>query len=979
MVKSYQRYAQCAAFGVIASGSTVAPSIPNALALPLVLTAAVDTLQVWNLRSGEPLAILANSSTRRAGPVTAVTVSPDGRSLAAGHIDGSVRVWRFDAAVRRERRAAAFDEQDQPQPLATFNGHRSGVSSLSFAWGSAERLVSGSNDGDVILWNVQNEVGLFRLPAHSDAVTAVVPFKRSGLEYVASAAKDGMMRIYDVQTQHCVQTVAGHRAEIWDLRLDPAGRLLVSGSVDAELRVYLVNDEKAAAKSAKRVDQDEVLTFVGSVQRHRAADRVSSLTFGTDGGDTFLAVAAADKSAEIFRVRNRKGAEKHRTRRRKRMLETAEKSARASAEDEGLAATEVEEKVKVARAEVDQEPKLEAKDILVSVRQIRTKDKLRSVSFLLENQGIPVKQKGTHNVQLLLQTKSNALEVYKAEVGSKKRKRGVDFEDEDDAGDSLEKLVTLDAAGHRKDIRSVVLATDDCTLLSAGRNAVKLWNIDTQRCIRTIKCDGYALSSAFITADASRAAVGSKEGSLSVYDLGSGTMVAEVDAHDGAIWDMCLDSHVYDASSLITCGADKKICFWALEDVLVGRSGKLKLAKTLEMPDEVLRVRVSYGADRPILLAALMDSTVRAFFMDSLEPYLTFYGHKLPVMAMDVSSDGKILVTGSADKTIKLWGMDFGDCRRSLRAHSDSVLSVAFQPKTHYIFSGSRDGSLKYWDGDKFEFICELDGQRGEVWSLAVSDGGELVVSASHDRMLRVWRETDEPVFLEEEKDRRMDEMFESTLIDEDLREASKSKKPAGFMDVVDEVDAAGKRSLSTVKAGERLLEALELCDAEQTRVLEDPSEQASPLLLGLGADAYMLRTLEGIKTSELEEALTVLPLSSAINLLGYCSRLLDAKNKRASLAVELLARAAMFLLRLHNSQIIAGAASRKLVGELHDRMEKRLELVRTDMGFNAAALQFWKSELADRDDAPFRDAEARVFNIQLHKKRKLAPLATVR
>ena len=67
----------------------------------------------------------------------------------------------------------------------------------------------------------------------------------------------------------------------------------------------------------------------------------------------------------------------------------------------------------------------------------------------------------------------------------------------------------------------------------------------------------------------------------------------------------------------------------------------------------------------------------QVFFLDSLKFFLSLYGHKLPVLAMDVSSDSSLLVSGSADKNLKIWGLDFGDCHRSLFAHGDSIMQVA--------------------------------------------------------------------------------------------------------------------------------------------------------------------------------------------------------------------------------------------------------------------------------------------------------------
>lgn len=76
----------------------------------------------------------------------------------------------------------------------------------------------------------------------------------------------------------------------------------------------------------------------------------------------------------------------------------------------------------------------------------------------------------------------------------------------------------------------------------------------------------------------------------------------------------------------------------------------------------------------PTTTVALLDSTVKVFHDDSLKFFLSLYGHKLPVMSMDVSDDGALLATGSADKTVKIWGLDFGDCHRSLLAHDDSIM-----------------------------------------------------------------------------------------------------------------------------------------------------------------------------------------------------------------------------------------------------------------------------------------------------------------
>lgn len=56
---------------------------------------------------------------------------------------------------------------------ATFNGHRSPVSALRFNW-DGSLLASGSQDTDIIVWDVAAESGLYKLRGHQDEVTDLV-------------------------------------------------------------------------------------------------------------------------------------------------------------------------------------------------------------------------------------------------------------------------------------------------------------------------------------------------------------------------------------------------------------------------------------------------------------------------------------------------------------------------------------------------------------------------------------------------------------------------------------------------------------------------------------------------------------------------------------------------------------------------------------------------------------------------------------
>lgn len=99
---------------------------------------------------------------------------------------------------------------------------------------------------------------------------------------------------------------------------------------------------------------------------------------------------------------------------------------------------------------------------------------------------------------------------------------------------------------------------------------------------------------------------------------------------------------------------------------------KLKEIRSYPLGEEIHCAK--FSPDGKFYAIAFIDATMKVFFADSSKLFLTMYGHNLPVLSFDISSDGALMVSGSADKTVKLWGMDFGNCKRSLFAHQESVM-----------------------------------------------------------------------------------------------------------------------------------------------------------------------------------------------------------------------------------------------------------------------------------------------------------------
>lgn len=88
--------------------------------------------------------------------VTCIERSPQENIFAVGYADGSVRLWdRSSASV-----------------ITVFDGHKRAVTCLAFD-GHGTRLASGSQDTDIIVWDVVAEAGLYRYWIFSSIAHAV--------------------------------------------------------------------------------------------------------------------------------------------------------------------------------------------------------------------------------------------------------------------------------------------------------------------------------------------------------------------------------------------------------------------------------------------------------------------------------------------------------------------------------------------------------------------------------------------------------------------------------------------------------------------------------------------------------------------------------------------------------------------------------------------------------------------------------------
>lgn len=147
-------------------------------------------IRIWDSSTGQCLRTFVDEDRR---PVTSVRWTPNGRYLVAWTLDSSIRLWRYtDGACLKTYQGHVNQEYSLGGTMGDYyaNGQRGAPEGF---------LASGSEDGDVVIWDVISKDLLWRGKGHKDVVLAV-DFGRTkdGTGLLVSGGRDRDIRIWMV-------------------------------------------------------------------------------------------------------------------------------------------------------------------------------------------------------------------------------------------------------------------------------------------------------------------------------------------------------------------------------------------------------------------------------------------------------------------------------------------------------------------------------------------------------------------------------------------------------------------------------------------------------------------------------------------------------------------------------------------------------------------------------------------------------------
>ncbi|UXX79972.1 caspase family protein [Reichenbachiella carrageenanivorans] len=598
--------------------------------------------------------------------VRTVAYTPDGKFLATGSRDNSIKLWQI--ATGRE--------------IRTFLGHLSSVNAIAFD-PTGQWMASGSSDESIIIWNVATGQVKIKIKGHNNRVSSLA-FNTDGTQ-LASGGWDRQAYVWDVATGE----------KITEVRADAAT------GVGVGVQVAFVGDNKKLITG-----NDDGRVIINDLASAQPEDTLRNIIPSSCGGCPSF-IQLTDKSSELLTA-SRRGPVTLWNWKTGKIIKTYEKEA-----DDYNA---VGMKGNTVLVSDEDTVKLWTKSGQLIRKILIAETEINSATLSPDGKHVAVA------------TNDRVTRIWNVQSGKQEQSFKGFLNDAADNGLGLDpesywQFNISRYVGYREAIR---VSPDEQLVAKARGASVQLWDMDKGRVVRSFDGHTHGVITFEFSKDGQYFFTASGDKTIKMWDVATGKELKNFKGHRELVFALALSqngkylaSGSWDSSARlwdITSG--KEIQTYRMEQnspyalafaqndlyLMVGSLGKeLKLIELDSgEPAKHMIGHTEIVADLKVrdgqALTASWDGRAKIWDVASGLSVQKFgrLGGQLYVASW--SQGGAYVVTAGSDRVARIWDAQSGELIRTFEGHTDAILFAQFIHADKHLITHSLDGTTRIWE-----------------------------------------------------------------------------------------------------------------------------------------------------------------------------------------------------------------------------------------------------------------------------------------